>query len=79
MPCSRPRSQHGRRAGEGFIGRKIGLTAKAVQQQLGVDEPDFSTILDHMVAADGARMVRGAVLQPRVEAEVAFMLAEDLR
>jgi 2-keto-4-pentenoate hydratase len=32
-----------------------------------------------MVAADGARMVRGAVLQPRVEAEVAFMLAEDLR
>jgi 2-keto-4-pentenoate hydratase len=64
--------------GRRIVGRKIGLTAKVVQKQLGVDEPDFGTILDHMVAPDRGQIAAGTILQPRVEAEIAFVLAKDL-
>lgn len=59
-------------------GRKIGLTSQAVQRQLGVDQPDYGTLLDSMLVPDGSAVSIRRLLQPRIEAEVAFRLAEDI-
>ncbi len=66
--------------GEGrrLAGRKIGLTAKAVQAQLGVDQPDFGALFEDMAIPDGGVLRSGSVLQPRAEAEVAIVLAQDI-
>jgi 2-keto-4-pentenoate hydratase len=64
--------------GKMIAGRKIGITSKAVQQQLGVDEPDFGTIFSDMIVQSGSTIPSASVLQPRVEAEIAFVLAKDI-
>ena len=61
-----------------LIGKKIGLTSREVQKQLGVDQPDFGYLVGNMNVALGEAVAMGSLLQPRVEGEVAFVLKRDL-
>ncbi|QBD76685.1 2-keto-4-pentenoate hydratase [Ktedonosporobacter rubrisoli] len=65
--------------GGSIVGRKIGLTSKAMQQQLGVDQPDYGFLLNTMVVQPGSTIALAELIQPRIEPEIAFWLAEDLR
>src|SRR6267154_5136496 len=65
--------------GRTIAGQKIGLTSKAVQAQLGVDEPDFGVLFTDMILDDGIEVAYGKVLQPRIEGELAFVLKSDLK
>lgn len=71
-------TRHWESEGRRIIGRKAGLTAKAVQQQLGVDQPDFGVLFDDMRVADGGTLAARTCLQPKAEAEIAFVLGADL-
>lgn len=61
------------------IGHKIGLTSRAVQDWLNVNEPDFGVLLDDMVVGDAELAPTETLLQPRAEGEIAFILERDLR
>jgi 2-keto-4-pentenoate hydratase len=65
-------------AGRRLVGRKIGLTSLAVQRQLGVDQPDFGMLFDDMDQPLGAPLSVAGLHQPKVEAEIAFVLKRDL-
>ena len=71
-------TQRGLDAGRRLVGRKIGLTSLAVQKQLGVDQPDYGMLFDDMAVPDGWEIGRKQLIQPKVEAEVAFVLERDL-
>lgn len=65
-------------AGRRIVGRKIGLTSKAVQEQLGVGEPDYGTLLDAMDVSAMETVPFGSLIQPKIEAEIAVVLRRDL-
>jgi 2-keto-4-pentenoate hydratase len=71
-------TQHWVRGGRRIIGRKVGLTAKAVQRQLGVDQPDYGVLFGDMHIQCGGDLRASKVLQPKAEAEIAIRISEDL-
>ncbi|MFF5181739.1 2-keto-4-pentenoate hydratase [Micromonospora sp. NPDC000316] len=64
--------------GERRVGAKIGLTSRVVQEAFGVFQPDFGVLTDAMAVGDGVEVPIDRLLQPRVEAEIAFVLDKDL-
>jgi 2-oxopent-4-enoate/cis-2-oxohex-4-enoate hydratase len=67
-------------AGEKLIGKKIGVTSKAVQDMLGVHQPDFGFLTDRMHVADGTTIrIAETMIQPRAEAEIALILRAGLK
>ena len=67
-------------AGERVVGKKIGVTSKAVQDMLGVFQPDFGFLTNTMECPDGADIpIAGNLIQPRAEGEIAFRLRADLQ
>jgi 2-oxo-hept-3-ene-1,7-dioate hydratase len=70
----------GARAAGGAVrkGWKIGLTSRAMQMALGIDIPDSGVLFDDMFFASGAVVPKGRFIEPRIEAEIAFVLRRDL-
>lgn len=66
-------------SGRRLIGHKIGLTSKAMQQSSQIDEPDYGHLLDDMLIPDGAKVEYAKYCVPRVEPELAFILAKPLK
>jgi 2-keto-4-pentenoate hydratase len=63
--------------GKRVSGKKVGLTSKAVQQQLGVDQPDFGILFSDMEFLNAQEVPMARLIQPKVEAEVAFVVGRD--
>lgn len=66
--------------GERVVGKKIGVTSKAVQDMLGVHQPDFGFLTDRMwIDGETIDIAATGLIQPRAEAEIAFILREPLK
>ena len=66
-------------AGERVVGKKIGVTSRAVMNMLGVYQPDFGYLLDGMIYNEGEAIPANTLIQPKAEGEIAFMLKKDLK
>lgn len=71
--------QRKKAAGRQVIGWKIGLTSRAMQDALKIDTPDSGVLFDDMLFEDGAVIPAGRFIQPRIEAEIAFLLKAPLQ
>lgn len=65
--------------GQVVVGKKIGITSLAMQNMLGVKEPDYGHILDGMVVMEAEKIPTTDLIKPRIEGELAFVLKEDLQ
>lgn len=65
--------------GRSLKGHKIGLTSKAMQASSQIDEPDYGALLDDMFFDDGCEIPTDRFIVPRIEVELAFVLAKPLR
>ncbi|MGD9734351.1 MAG: 2-keto-4-pentenoate hydratase [Solirubrobacterales bacterium] len=65
-------------AGRRLVGKKVGLTSRAMQEALGVDQPDFGHLFEDMLLENGGAVDRGRFIEPRVEPEIAFTMSADL-
>jgi len=65
-------------AGQKIAGKKIGLTSVAMQELLGVDQPDYGHLLDSMEVENNGTILLEELFQPKVEGEIAFILNKDL-
>lgn len=65
--------------GQRIVGKKIGLTSLAMQQLLGVDQPDYGHLLDSMDVTDCKSITMKGLFEPKVEGEIAFVLKKDLQ
>ena len=66
-------------AGEKVVGKKIGVTSKAVMNMLGVFQPDFGWLTDGMVYNEGQAIEASSLIQPKAEGEIAFVLKKTLQ
>ena len=64
--------------GERIVGKKIGVTSRAVMNMLGVYQPDFGYLLDAMIVNEGEAIDLATLIQPKAEGEIAFLLKRDL-
>lgn len=64
--------------GRSVVGHKIGLTSRAMQKSMSINEPDYGTLLDDMVLEEGSEIEASAYLDPRIEVELAFILKDRL-
>lgn len=65
-------------AGDRIVGWKVGLTSRAMQEMIGVDQPDYGPVLASMLVADGGAVPYDELIQPKAEAEIAFVLDRPL-
>lgn len=66
------------KSGRSLSDRKIGLTAKSVQRQMGVDEPDFGMLWRGTEYRSGTKIPADTLIQPRIEGEIAFVLEREV-
>lgn len=69
---------HRLKAGERLVGRKIGLTARSMQEYFGITQPDFGHLTDRMAVSNWSEIAVDELIAPKIEAELAFVLGEDL-
>lgn len=65
--------------GDAIVGYKVGLTSEPMQRMVGVDSPDYGPVLASTLYRDGAEIALEAFIQPKIEAEIVFVLGEGLR